>query len=42
MAVKCRGFDWNRWSMARLTTWLESAASLIGLITLEMKLTVKA
>jgi len=42
MAGECLDFDWNRWSMASLTAWLESAASLIGLITLEVKLTVKA
>jgi len=42
MAGECRDFDWDRWSTARLTAWLESAASLIGLITLEVNLTVKA
>ena len=34
----CRGFGWNRWSRA-WSKGPESAANLIGLITLQVKLT---
>jgi hypothetical protein len=40
--LECCVFIWNRWSRTRILIWLESAASLIGPITLEMKLMVKA